>query len=180
MFQVLRRAYTFVENLQLPKHTYQSIEERLLRLLVGHECSNSYVPENKDKLDMMMCTTILAPALSSSLTWREVLNGLPEDLVNAGPVEARRYVKHCHLFLVGRCIFVTEQGHIGLAPAGTQKRDVVSVLFGCRFPVVLRPQMSMRQVREVRSLMYAIWRGSCAARQYMVGRYTTSIAPSHG
>ncbi|KAH7353158.1 hypothetical protein BKA66DRAFT_475792 [Pyrenochaeta sp. MPI-SDFR-AT-0127] len=41
--------------------------------------------------------------------------------------------------IVGRCIFSTTDGHIGLAPAGTQAGDVVSVLLGCRYPVLLRP-----------------------------------------
>ena len=38
-----------------------------------------------------------------------------------------------------RRLFVTELGLLGLGPQKTEKENVVAVLFGCQWPVVLRP-----------------------------------------
>ncbi|PMD38530.1 hypothetical protein L207DRAFT_431509, partial [Hyaloscypha variabilis F] len=37
-----------------------------------------------------------------------------------------------------RRLIVTETGHLGAAPAGTQLSDLVCILFGCKVTVVLR------------------------------------------
>lgn len=36
------------------------------------------------------------------------------------------------------CFFTTENGFMGLGPEGLEERDLVVVLRGCGFPVVLR------------------------------------------
>ncbi|EPE27442.1 hypothetical protein GLAREA_04233 [Glarea lozoyensis ATCC 20868] len=41
--------------------------------------------------------------------------------------------------LVGRRIIATKGGYIGLLPEQVQIGDVIAILFGCSFPVVLRP-----------------------------------------
>jgi hypothetical protein len=40
--------------------------------------------------------------------------------------------------LIGRCLFTTHEGNVGLGPGDMRDDDIVSVLFGCRLPVVLR------------------------------------------
>lgn len=40
----------------------------------------------------------------------------------------------------GRCFFTTVSGYIGRANHEVRKNDVVCILYGCRFPAVLRPQ----------------------------------------
>ncbi|PVH96903.1 HET-domain-containing protein [Periconia macrospinosa] len=40
-----------------------------------------------------------------------------------------------------RSFFVTNDGHFGLAPPGTQKGDVICVLFGCEMPLIVRPMV---------------------------------------
>jgi hypothetical protein len=42
------------------------------------------------------------------------------------------------LALNGRRLITTMTGFLGLAPEETQNGDVVAVLYGCNFPVVLR------------------------------------------
>ncbi|KUJ13791.1 uncharacterized protein LY89DRAFT_147261 [Mollisia scopiformis] len=40
---------------------------------------------------------------------------------------------------IGRRLVTTTGGHLGLAPEEVQEHDVVAILYGCNFPVVLRP-----------------------------------------
>jgi hypothetical protein len=41
---------------------------------------------------------------------------------------------------VGRCYFTTETGYSGIAGHAVEDGDVLCILFGCKLPVVLRPQ----------------------------------------
>lgn len=50
-----------------------------------------------------------------------------------------RCMKEIHLALTGRCFITTLLGHIGLAPTGTRLGDIVCIVLGSSFPVVLRP-----------------------------------------
>ena len=43
----------------------------------------------------------------------------------------------------GRRLFVTEKGYFGLAQPGFQKGDSIVVLFGCKTPVILRPDFKV-------------------------------------
>ena len=41
--------------------------------------------------------------------------------------------------LAGRCVFLATNGVIGLGPACLQNGDTVTIIRGCRLPLVLRP-----------------------------------------
>jgi hypothetical protein len=43
------------------------------------------------------------------------------------------------LALTERRLVTTSKGYLGLAPAEVLEGDVIAVLYGCNFPVVLRP-----------------------------------------
>ena len=43
------------------------------------------------------------------------------------------------LSLEQRALITTESGRLGLAPAAVRQGDIIAILFGCNFPVVLRP-----------------------------------------
>jgi hypothetical protein len=43
------------------------------------------------------------------------------------------------LALIGRRLITTTGGYMGLAPEEVLKDDVIAILYGCNFPVVLRP-----------------------------------------
>ncbi|OAG21808.1 hypothetical protein CC77DRAFT_933549 [Alternaria alternata] len=45
------------------------------------------------------------------------------------------------LSLEQRALITTETGYLGLAPTAVRQGDVVAILFGCRFPMVLRPYL---------------------------------------
>lgn len=49
------------------------------------------------------------------------------------------YIRGVNLYLYSRTLFETSSGHLGLAPSGTRVGDVLCVLLGCDFPVILRP-----------------------------------------
>lgn len=53
--------------------------------------------------------------------------------------EAYVYNSALYTALGNRCFFVTESGSIGIGPRKMQLQDVVTVLYGCLWPVVLRP-----------------------------------------
>jgi hypothetical protein len=59
------------------------------------------------------------------------------------------------------CFFTTENGFMGLGPEGLEERDLVVVLRGCGFPVVLR--------REGRSSFRII--GACYLAGFMFGEF---------
>lgn len=40
--------------------------------------------------------------------------------------------------LVGRRLITTTHGYLGLAPEAVQKGDLIAIVYGCNFPVVLR------------------------------------------
>lgn len=62
-----------------------------------------------------------------------------------------------------RRFFITESGHMGIAPLNTQKGDVVAVLFGSTIPFVLRPV----QNEEVRNRYQLL--GECYVHGVMDG-----------
>lgn len=43
------------------------------------------------------------------------------------------------LSLIGRRLITTETGFLGLAPEAAERGDFVAIVYGCNFPVVLRP-----------------------------------------
>lgn len=53
-------------------------------------------------------------------------------------VKYKEFRKRLHSASVGRAMFVTSKGYIGLAPWNAQGGDVVSVLFGGITPFLLR------------------------------------------
>lgn len=64
-----------------------------------------------------------------------VNHGSSEWLSSTSPRNLRLTV----VSLVGRRLFTTVSGFIGLAPETAQSGDVIAVVLGCNFPVVLRP-----------------------------------------
>ena len=50
--------------------------------------------------------------------------------------------EHISTSTKGRTLFQTEKGYIGLSTPGVKVGDIVSVLFGCKTPVILREEGS--------------------------------------
>ena len=82
------------------------------------------------------------PGFQQSREWLlSILNSQETDValdadVAAGGREYLRLVRH---FFIGRYLFMTEEGHIGLAPRAAKTGDCVCVLLGSDSPFLLRP-----------------------------------------
>ena len=73
------------------------------------------------------------------LAWTEQVSAkVYGDAVN-GP---RSYFHTVHRATRNRRIFRTTDGYVGLAPLDSKVGDTLAVIFGCRFPVILRPATS--------------------------------------
>jgi hypothetical protein len=55
------------------------------------------------------------------------------------PSRPRRYLLTVTRLIKGRAFFVTQKGHIGLAPKAAKPNDQICVLLGCSTPLILRP-----------------------------------------
>lgn len=88
----------------------------------------------------------------------------------------KEFLYRCSHWIFGRCFFITEDGYIGLAPLGTEPGDIISVILGCHFPVVLRkdPESSVKS-GETR------WKvvGICYINGMMYGEAIYGSLPSH-
>ena len=83
--------------------------------------------------------------------------------------------------LIGRCFFRAHGGYLGLAPISTRAGDVVCVLLGSRYPVVLRPTGSIDgySAWEIVGVCYthglmegqALYRDSHLVRYTAISRY---------
>jgi hypothetical protein len=51
-----------------------------------------------------------------------------------------RSLRVCVLTLAGRRLMTTQSGYLGLVPEAAKPGDVVAILYGCNFPVILRPR----------------------------------------
>jgi hypothetical protein len=61
-----------------------------------------------------------------------------EELREASMHPSEAFFRACAINIVGRCIVLSVNGLIGLAPLGTCPNDFICVLLGCRFPILLR------------------------------------------
>jgi hypothetical protein len=129
LLKILRQVRPTADGLE----THKFLEE-ICRCFAGDGFSDDFVPPRADKPRFEDSMRDLNVIWSSDAKWND-LTGLTSNF-------ATHYATRCASLLHGRCLFTASNGHFGLAPAGTQKGDVVCVLLGCRFPVVLRPSDS--------------------------------------
>ncbi|KAK0103785.1 hypothetical protein ONS95_005787 [Cadophora gregata] len=96
-------------------------------------CANDFtcrrLPRRDGSLDLLTTEQLLRRILGSKQDMREAYRN------------ERFFAKvqtHCY----GRALFITEDGHLGLAPEATRPGDLVTVLLGCDSAMVLRPVTS--------------------------------------
>ncbi|KAH7092088.1 heterokaryon incompatibility protein-domain-containing protein [Paraphoma chrysanthemicola] len=65
-------------------------------------------------------------------------NGIAESVDDMAKHFERAVNLASMMRLSGRCVFVTADGMAGLGPTNLEKGDTVSIIFGCRLPLVLR------------------------------------------
>lgn len=113
-----------------------SVLEKHCRCFAGDSFLDDFVPLCVDKPRFEDSMRDLDLIRSSNARW--------DDLTGLTSSFATHYATRCASLLRGRCLFTASDGHFGLAPAGTRTGDVVCVLLGCRFPVILRASESSK------------------------------------
>lgn len=61
-------------------------------------------------------------------------------LAGGGTEDRDRWAPTIRNIMRGRRLFITRRGHIGIASTDIQPNDVVYIISGCNFPIVLRPE----------------------------------------
>ncbi|KAF4633797.1 hypothetical protein G7Y89_g4314 [Cudoniella acicularis] len=97
----------------------------ICRTLCVNDFSERYDPPKIDTPSLSLTELRLADVLHK-----------PEDAWQGlGAVLSGVFMNRCH----GRSMYRTTRGHLGLAPEAAQRGDLVTILLGCRTPVILRP-----------------------------------------
>ena len=70
-----------------------------------------------------------------------------------------------------RAVFYTKDGHMGLGPECTQPGDIVAILYGCQWPVVMRPLPTPGEYTFLEcAYVYGIMDGEAVRRHKKLGR----------
>ena len=70
-----------------------------------------------------------------------------------------------------RAVFYTKDGHMGLGPECTQPGDIVAILYGCQWPVVMRPLPTPGEYTFLEcAYVYGIMDGDAVRRHKQLGR----------
>jgi hypothetical protein len=123
----------------LADQTMDLYEHQSYRRCIGGDAfSQNYLPPRDDIHDLAQSMNDLELIWSSEASWSELF-----AYENSSE---STFVLTCDNYLEGRSVVRAIKGYVGLAPLGTKQGDIICVLFGCRFPVVLRPTLSTWQV----------------------------------
>jgi hypothetical protein len=84
---------------------------------------------------------------------------------------AVRYAEWLRHMNSGRAVFHTKDGHLGLGPARTQPGDILAILYGCQYPVVMRPLPTPGEYTFLEcAYVYGIMDGEAVRRHKELGR----------
>ena len=130
----IRKMEDALRALLLPKVNALSLSQRdvminsICRTLCTNIFSECYSPPNLDYLSFESTRSYMSHILET--TYEAPLR-YSDDIVN--------WYGMVNTMLVGRLLFTTNDGYIGLAPKATKPDDQVCILLGCQTPLVLRP-----------------------------------------
>lgn len=147
----------------------QSMMDAYCRTFAGDAFRENKSPPDPKQLTFDQAKEALNKIWSMDEDWTGF-----EDLKEDPSV--RTFIEECTSCTRGRCFFTTEDGYIGLAPSETQAGDIISVILGCQFPIVLRKDpASSANPDETR------WKvvGVCYANGLMSGEAIYGSLPSH-
>jgi hypothetical protein len=71
------------------------------------------------------------PKMQTSTTYEQIEDEFEKESVSNMLIAV--------LALIGRRLITTQGGYLGLAPEEVQENDAIAILYGCNFPVILRP-----------------------------------------
>jgi hypothetical protein len=84
---------------------------------------------------------------------------------------AGRYFESLKYAATCRAVFHTKDGHLGLGPEVTQPGDIVAILYGCQWPVVMRPLAIPGEYIFLEcAYVYGIMDGEAVRRHNELGR----------
>jgi len=129
-FVCLLRNLKPVDNLDAPYKSGGKIIEAYAHILTGMGFAHHFDPPDPYWPDFEQTVKDLRTVWTTNNTYNELKRD-SRHLFEA-------FYRACTLNIIGRRIFTTENGLVGLAPLGTRENDSICVLLGCRLPVVLR------------------------------------------
>lgn len=108
---------------------------------------------NNDEKWVRACFHVFSSLLRERLPHLPIDEGLQQYILGDGSIattERRGFLqKHFACNMMGRCLLLTEDGHIGLGSGFTAVDDVVVVPFGCSTPILLRQEGRKKEYRYV-------------------------------
>ncbi|KAJ4989320.1 Intramembrane protease 2 [Stagonosporopsis vannaccii] len=147
-------------KLTCPYKNGQGITEAYCRTLVNDRISDEDHPV-KTLLSMERCRIFLEAIWTNNdeigVAYRQVDQS-----------QITEYMITVVSALGGSCFVTTSCGYIGIAPSATKAGDIITILFGCHKPIVLRPLRDRNDVGD--NLRYLVV-GSCYVHGIMNGEF---------
>ncbi|KAH7122643.1 hypothetical protein B0J11DRAFT_608125 [Dendryphion nanum] len=130
MIRALRKTKPSIEDLSRPYRTGQSLLEVYSRMFFGDNVDASSWPAKFSWFTLESVMSFVDKIWSADTEQSE------QDLLDDSSFFS--LLSPCSKIVMGRSVIRTTNGHIGLAPNGTQEGDHICVLLGLRVPVILR------------------------------------------
>lgn len=130
ILHALRKCKPPPSILAVQEKTWNNTKEMYCRAFNGNNFADTYWPP-KDT-----CPSIAETREDLELVWSSDASW--DEFPDYRKARFSQYLRHCHSMIVGRSFFRATNGCLGFAPIGTRKDDVLCVLLGCEYPVVLR------------------------------------------
>ena len=100
--------------------------------------AESFLKYRNQKAKNRSAQEIVQPFLSSAKDTQNSVVWPEETKFQRGSANLHTFVGESAKWLKGRTMFSINKGYFGVGPLGTQSGDIVSVIWGCGIPVVLR------------------------------------------
>ncbi len=110
----------------------------MAKLLQGDDIGNSHETIVSRFTQLSIANTAAYLAREASTRGDPLGNELASLQAQAPTVSAEDYEASVGLILYGRCIYLTQNGTLGLGPRMMQEGDEVCIVFGGRVPFLLR------------------------------------------
>ena len=161
----LFRALNDVFTSKLYNFEDEDVLKRCLRTLTGGVSKDMSWPPGTTLPDLARVKEELVSfrRTDGSFDWTRLLETAGKDM--------RSYLNVTNGLTRGRAFFSARDGKFGLAPRDTCKGDIVCIVLGCRYPIVLRPALSNGKSYQVV--------GECYIEGFMNGEAIYRTFPSY-
>ncbi|KAI2609832.1 uncharacterized protein GGS25DRAFT_486450 [Hypoxylon fragiforme] len=169
--QELRRLLLAAEDDTIMRKSHRSREhilEAYTRTLWVDNLGDRWLPNALHEPLYLKCLSLVHALIESDMAWKD------KSLLHQA--ELNRYLNSAHNACAGRALFVTEDGHIGLAPASIAPEDEICLLFTCPKPIALRPVPSTPGAPKM--MQYKVV-GESYLHDMMLGQALLGDLPAH-